>query len=282
MKIALNSKTFAGIITFNPEINCLRENISSINNQIGMIVVVDNGSDNISDIEECCSYYPNVSVVKSEINVGIAAALNIAMQIGKDKNYEWMLTLDQDSISPPDMVFKLFEMTNVIDKIAIVAPIILDRNVGLIGHVPDTYYKEVRTCITSGSLVSINAWELCGKYDEKMFIDSVDFEFCYRLRKNGFKVIQTNNVSLTHEIGASQRKRLLLWHVIINNHSAFRKYYIARNNIYYPKKHKLYLHLIRGNLRNIILLFLVFFYETNKKDKIISILKGYRDGYIIK
>lgn len=278
----MNSKVFTGIITFNPEINRLRENINSIKEQIGEIIIVDNGSINILDIEECCMHYPNVNLIKCGRNLGIATALNIAMQTGADKNYEWMLTLDQDSISSSDMVVKLYNTKNVMDKIAIISPIIVDRNVGLVGHIPNTDYKEVRTCITSGSLVNIHAWKYCGKYDDKMFIDSVDFEFCYRLRKCGFKIIQTNKVKLVHEIGVSQKRKLLLWNVTIYNHSAFRKYYIARNNIYYPRKHKLYLHLIRGNLRNTILLFLVLLYENNKKDKFISILKGYRDGYIIR
>lgn len=34
-----------------------------------------------------------------------------------------------------------------------------------------------------------------------MFIDSVDFEFCYRVRQAGYLVIQSRKLSLDHSIG---------------------------------------------------------------------------------
>ena len=84
-----------------------------------------------------------------------------------------------------------------------------------------------------------------------MFIDSVDFEYCYRMRKCGYGVIQVRDVQLLHELGKSQKRRLLFWKIDVTGHSAFRKYYIARNNVYYPLKHRMWLRVLRGNIRNI-------------------------------
>lgn len=164
-------------------------------------------------------------------------------------------------------------------NLGIVAPVIIDRNVGVVGHNPSKKYSHVNTCITSGAFSKISAWEKIGKYDESMFIDSVDFEYCYRMRKNGFGVIQVKDVTLLHELGESSKKNFLFWKVNVTGHSAFRKYYIARNNVYYPLKHHLWLHFIRGNIRNLGLILIVLLYETPKKEKVRSICKGWRAAY---
>lgn len=105
-------------------------------------------------------------------------------------------------------------------------------------------------------------WETIGGYDEQMFIDSVDFEFCYRLRANGYKVLQTSVLRLEHSLGDSKILRFLWIKFRNSEHNAFRTYFIAQNNIYYPKKHHLWLHLIRGNLRNIKQILIVLGYEN--------------------
>ena len=82
----------------------------------------------------------------------------------------------------------------------------MDRNVGVVGHNPKSEYMHVNTCITSGAFSKVSAWKEIGKYDESMFIDSVDFEYCYRMRKYGYGVIQVRDVQLLHELGKSQER----------------------------------------------------------------------------
>ena len=112
-----------------------------------------------------------------------------------------------------------------------------------------------------------------------MFIDSVDFEYCYRMRKNGFGVIQVSEVQLLHQLGESEKHHFLFWTVQVNGHSAFRKYYIARNTVYYPLKHKLWLRFVRGNIRNLWLIIVVLFYEDDKINKLKAIMKGWKAGF---
>jgi rhamnosyltransferase len=40
-----------GIVSFNPDIDLLQSNIEAIINQVEQIYVVDNGSDNVSAVE---------------------------------------------------------------------------------------------------------------------------------------------------------------------------------------------------------------------------------------
>ena len=214
-----------------------------------------------------------ITILLSNKNEGIAAALNRLMEYCAKKNVLWILSLDQDSVCPPDYVKKMRPYLTIEDKLGIVAPVIVDRNIGLVGHNPKEKFAKVNTCITSGSFQNISVWKKVGKYDESMFIDSVDFEYCYRVRKAGFKVIQVRDVQLLHELGDSKKRRFIFWKITDNGHSAFRKYYIARNNVYYPLKHRLWLHFIRGNFRNVGLIIIVLLYESDKKNKINSIIK---------
>ena len=192
-----------------------------------------------------------------------------------------MVSLDQDSVCPDDYWNKIKDFRDILPNIGIVAPVICDRNVGIVGHNPKGQYGIVNTCITSGACVRMKAWEEVGGYDEKMFIDSVDFEFCYRVRKMGYFVIQTREVILEHSLGDAKLVRVGFFQKKVKKRSAFRYFYIAQNEIYYPKKHKLFLYLMRGNIRNVKHILSIFFWEKEKRQKIRAVLRGWKSGYNI-
>lgn len=267
---------YAGIVSYNPDLDRLKENLDAITVQLDKVAIFDNGSNNQVEVLKLVSEYSNAELLTSDENIGIAAALNRLMQCGFDKDFTWMLSLDQDSVCGEKFIEQMQPYLSVEDKLGIVAPVIVDRNIGVVGHNPATAYAHVNTCITSGAFSNIFAWKSIGEYDESMFIDSVDFEFCYRMRKSGYGVIQVKEVRLLHELGNSIKRRFLFWKVDVNGHSAFRKYYIARNTVYYPLKHHLWLRFIRGNMRNIWLMLSVMLYEDDKKRKISAIAKGWK------
>ena len=47
-----------------------------------------------------------------------------------------------------------------------------------------------------------------GGFDEKLFIDGVDFDFCIRMRKAGYGILRSNNVYLLQEVGKGRSKSL--------------------------------------------------------------------------
>ncbi|RYM93672.1 glycosyltransferase family 2 protein [Bifidobacterium animalis] len=266
---------FVGIVTYNPDIKLLELNISSVKSQVDYIVIVDNHSDNITLIQELANKY-HCDLIRNSLNKGIAAALNQATSAGAEKHFDWMLSLDQDSTCPPNFCFALSQFFDVDEKTAIVAPIIRDRKNGIIGHNPESEYADVRTCITSGSCTRVSAWKSVSGYDEVLFIDSVDFDFCYRLRKAGYRILQTRAAVLDHSIGEAKRSKL--FNIPHSQHSAFRYYYIARNNIYYPKKNHMYLRMLRGHIRNCRALFGIILFESDKRGKCKSLLRGWIAG----
>ncbi len=264
----------AGIVTYNPDIARLKKNIDSIKKQVYEVVIVDNNSSNLIEIKKYVK--DNINIIENDDNYGIAKALNQIMKYAKDKKIKWVLTLDQDSICPQDFIRRLGK--KIQSNVAIVCPNVYDINKkNILKDSIKNKNNYVEKCITSGSLISVLAWEQVGKFDEKMFIDGVDFEFCYRLKDYGYYIYRDDDTELIHEIGHISIRKFLFWKVCVKNHSAFRKYYIAKNIIYVAKKRKK--NRIKAVFQEVKLVGIVMFYENDKINKIKKILKGIIDGF---
>lgn len=268
----------AGIVLYNPNIDRLKLNLDSIIDQVSIVFLQDNGSDNINDINCLLNSYSNVQLLRSSTNKGIAWALNRLCEKAIEYGTNWILTLDQDSVSPSNIIEGLYRNTSK-ECTGIICPQIVDVNAGIINE-GNAGVESVKECITSGSLLNLKAWESINGFDEVMFIDNVDFEFCYRLRETGWNIYKDNRVKLTHEIGNIQIRRFFCFKVIVKNHNEFRKYYIARNTIYFARKNTQ--KMIKANLQVIKQVLIVILYEKKKSQKISKILKGVKDGYKIK
>ncbi len=269
-------KIITGIVLFNPELERLKENVDAIHGRTDMIVFVDNGSANAEQIMDFLSQYDNVSVIRNENNAGIARALNQICEFAEQKNADYVLTLDQDSVCPPNIISEYRK--HIGENTGILCPLIKDRNHNLDKIESDCDITEVKKCITSASLMNIKAWKSVNGFDESMFIDGVDFDICIRIRKRGFSIIRVNTVTLIHEIGKITVRRFLLWNVRVKNHSAFRKYYIARNIIYLARKQKSVLKVMKSYLQVLKQWICVLLYENEKRNKLKEIQRGFCDG----
>lgn len=265
----------AGIVLYNPDINRLRQNMESIINQVSIIFLQDNGSSNIKEIEKLINQWENVKLIHNPANKGIAWALNNLCKCALVARYEWILTLDQDSICPANMIFEFSKYLNNADMLC---PKIIDKNYGLLDGGSEEI-EPIKECITSGCLLKLSSWERIQGFDETMFIDGVDFEFCYRMNQAGMKICRINNIILYHEIGNITVRHFLGFNVIVKNHSAFRKYYIAKNIIYMARKRNSLLLIFKGILQEIKLIAIVALYEDDKKGKLMRIVKGMHDGF---
>lgn len=272
MQNSKNIKICAGIVTYNPELELLRTNVLRIFKQVNRVFICDNGSQNIKDIEQLSTTLPNVNIIHIPENKGIAYALNQLCSSAKEHGFNWILTLDQDSVSPANLIAVLSKY--VTDDIAVVSPDILYRG--------NENYMEKRNCgcvdvqwsITSASLTNLRVWSCIAGFDSNLFIDYVDYDFCIRARFAGFRVIRVNEISLIHELGNMECRRVFGRVVHVTNHSAFRCYYMSRNAIIC--KHKLNMGTPVSDIFKLVTK--VLFYEDNKISKLCSILKGIRDA----
>lgn len=198
------------------------------------MIIVDNGSK-----EKYVKYIKSINEDKIEIilnkeNLGIATALNIGVRKALENGYEWILTMDQDSKASPDMVKKMFNVYNSINReerkdILSIFPNFVDERIQSIEENSNmNSYEYVDADITSGNLLRKEVFEKVGFFDDSLFIDLVDTDFCMRLNEKGIKMIKIRDAVLYHSLGESKTIKGILGSFNTSNHSALRRYYMTR------------------------------------------------------
>jgi len=228
----------AVVVTFNPD-DKLSHRLQALRGQVQTLLVVDNGSINSMAVH-AMALEAGCSVILNPTNLGIAAALNQGAQAAMEHGAEWLATFDQDSLVPPDAIAQLLAMLGSLQnrsRVAILAMSHRDRGTGRDYHRPGEILEEterwrsMRTTITSGSLVRVSVFPQVGLFDERLFIDAVDLEFCLRCRRHGLLVVESREVLLTHSMGDSTTRVLFGLPIVLTRHSALRRYYITRNQL---------------------------------------------------
>ena len=277
----------AVIITYNVE-NDFKERINKLKGKVDEIIVVDNGSkaETINMLKEL---EKEVTVIYLEDNKGIASALNKGIKYSIEKGYNWILTLDHDSIITDNMIKNMltcYEGLNneLKEKVAMLVPVHVEekeyQNGSNINEEKDSNsYIEVLTEITSGALTKAEIYINVGMYDEKLFIDLVDHDYCLSLNKKGFKIIQVNNATLIHNLGESVKKSVLGLKMIPTNHSPLRRYYMSRNRHYIWEKYKedFPSWVLTDKRRFITENLKIVLFEDNKIEKFKYIKRGIKD-----
>lgn len=268
----------AGIVTFNPDIDRLKENIEAISDQVNQVVIIDNASNNLSDIRELLLFYPNIVLVTNDFNYGIAKALNQIMQYAVKYRFDWALSLDQDSVCMEHLIATYKQYIDRED-VGMMTCNVVDRNFNLNGIAEKSNEEqEIKDCITSASLIRTEAFKETDGYDEKMFIDSVDFDMCYQLRKSGYKIIRVAYDGVLHEVGHGKNVSLFGKQYVVYNHGPQRQYYMARNQLYLARKHPQELNRWQEYIREVRAQMLVLLYENNKWAKLKARWRGILDA----
>lgn len=275
----MNNKVCASIITYNIDEKII-EVVDSIINQVDSIVIIDNNSkqETISILKEL-EKRDKVNLILNSSNNGIAKALNQGVEFAKNNNSKWLLTLDHDSICNKDMIKKMMDVEKQYEykeKIAILAPQVFEVNKqDYISSKKNTnqIYTEVKDCIQSGSIFNLDVFNKIGSFNEDLFIYHVDFDYCQRVLKNDYKILQCNNTILYHEEGYKIPKKFLGIKTFYNNYSSYSIYYITRNTIYMSKTYSpIYLKRIVKDFIHIIS------YDQERFEKLKYLSKGLYDG----
>lgn len=220
----------AGVVTFNPDLALLRRNLDAIHAQVDAVLVVDNASAEGEGLADLCRDRIGVTLHRNSVNRGMASALNQIMEWAALQGADWAVLLDQDSVATPGLVRALSAQLE--PNVGQVAARIVDRNIpSTAGPGPP---RDIDHCITSGSLCRLAAWEQLGGYDEQLFVDFVDFDFCLRLRMAGWRIRSATDALLSHEVGHARRHGSL----VAYHHSASRSYHVARDMVVYARKHR--------------------------------------------
>lgn len=260
------------VVLYNPDESIIN-NISLFINQIDSLIIFDNSTkDNSSLLKNILS--PRVRYIANKKNLGVAAALNYSVKIGLSEEFTFLFTIDQDSRVPPNMVERLIDFFSISNRIAIVSPFHLN----VIGnkYPSNLDYEFVDSVMTSGNLISLQIFKIIGEFDEKLFIDYVDIEYCFRIKKNGFLIVQVNLISLLHNEGNVNPKKIFTKTFFPYNFTPIRYFYKTRNLLYLGSKYfsyspRLVFFATRHFLRCV---FKMLLFENYKLKKILMIFLG--------
>lgn len=258
-------------VAFNPDPLRLAAQLAALRNQVDQIVIVDNGSmpsvKNIlqqPDIAALVGGSPQISFIVLEHNEGVASGFNIGIEAARGQGAKFVLLLDHDSVPASGMVGKLvsgFEQAiglNPAISVAAVGPRIVDSRDARqypfirLGWLRNQHLRcapnneKLIACdflISSGALIAMSTFDKIGDFDDTLFIDSVDMEWCYRARAKDCLLFGVCDATLDHQLGDQRRVILNLINLVV--HSPTRTYYQTRNRIllyrraYVPLKWKL-------------------------------------------
>ena len=232
------------VVAYHPESGALARLIQAIENQVATVVLVCNSD---TDVPES---HPNSrcsrTIIRNKVNVGLAAAQNMALSQCVQLQVDFVLFLDQDSIPDADLVEKLLEADQRLVKSGIavgaVGPLLVDADTGTTWPYLSAGWFRTRentrpdsrgVCRTdmlysSGSLVRLAHFSTVGYFMEPLFIDHVDLEWCYRASRHGLGFFGVPAIQMKHRMGSGHIRFLGRLHPI---HSASRDYYVFRNSV---------------------------------------------------
>lgn len=276
----ITKSQIAGVtVLYNPDISVIK-NIQCTANQVDRLYLIDNSEKTSQGLIDQCACLANIVYVSNKQNLGISKALNIGAQRATKEGYRFLLTMDQDSKPEATMVEALVDMVSSLNStnLAIASPF---HSIKIDPDPPENIkYEKVLTVWTSGSLLNLDIYNIVGPFNEDLFIDYVDHEFCLRLSSLGYEIYKVYNALLKHEIGCDIKKnRIFGLSLITSNHSALRKYYITRNRLYvlklYRKKFPVF---FLADIKRMIGDFIgILLYEEDKFNKFKMMIKGYLD-----
>ena len=271
-----SDEVLVGIVLFNPNLERLVRVIQSICCQVSELVLVDNGSKGFDGILSAIKDFRSIHVIRNNENEGIAKALNQISEYGHANGYEWCLTLDQDTICGKDMVGQLLCYSKE-ERIGILCPRVDYGGFAL--EQEDTETVDVYACMTSGSLMRLDAWSKVGGFRESYFIDFVDNEFCMRLGLSGYRIVRVNSCIMYHQLGERTRVKVLgLFSKETFVHSPWRYYYMTRNNLLFIKQYKKNLNVLREYAKLASILYCAVLYTNTPKENMSYIVRGFRDA----
>lgn len=273
---------FSGVVVlYKPNVKKVCNNINTYIDSLDKLYIVDNSGYKNIDIYNQYKDNRKVEYIVLNKNMGIAHALNIGMKNSINEEFDWFLTMDQDSKFEKNNFekFKKFiiEKSCNYKNTAILAP----------HHVTMLYEEDnnneetlkVLDVMTSGNFINLNIAKKIGFFREDFFIDAVDIEYCLRINSKKYEVRIVNFIKMNHELGNEKRVRILNRYPIIYNYNYIRRYYITRNTLFTCKQYKSYfpkrcneikLNILKTTIKSITM-------EADKLRKIKSIFIGYID-----
>lgn len=272
------------VIFYNPDGEAIKR-IKIYSKNFHEVLIVDNSEK--TNIKNEINQYKNCIYHKMNGNEGMAKALNYAFNIALDRNYDFILTMDQDSIYTEENIKKMkkYIEENKDEAVGIYSPsyskLYYDEKkkefVPAKPVIGESEVKSVDFCMTSGSFVNVKALKIVLPLDD-YFIAYVDNFLCAKLIESNYKLLMVGSSYFAQQVGGVIKNSVInrLFHAL--NHAEVRYYYMIRNNLFmqkrFRKNRRIYKSCKIGLIR---ILFNLMLFEKNKLNKIKACISGYKD-----
>ena len=247
-----NMRICSIIVLYNPDISGTNALVKKMLSQVEHVYLIDNSMHNYE------SYFSdnNVSYIFLKGNKGIAAAQNIGIKECIKAKYEYIIFSDQDSMIPDDTVKGLIQSLNLLEsrdiKVGSIGTKAINKETGipytlgcnLIQENIFSNITEVTYTMNSISLFKSSYFKDIGLMDEKLFIDGVDSEICWRGATKNYRFFINNNIEIQHLLGLGSKK---VGNKYISLTPPKRMYYQYRNFLYLRKKRYVPKKWVRAN-----------------------------------
>lgn len=210
------------------------------------VIVVDNGSTDGTpdDIEKL---HPKVKLIRNSSNLGVTGGRNLG---AKHSRGEYIFFLDHDTVVDKSALCELVEIIQSDPKIGVVGPGIyhhdepkkigsLGTSIGSFtgkvsfnyaGRINNGQFPEVMDVqvLPTAFLVRRKVLEKVDFFDDIYFATYEDTDFCFRVRKLGYRVVCLPKAKVWHKVPLSDGRQEI---------SILKTYYMARNRTIFMKKY---------------------------------------------
>jgi GT2 family glycosyltransferase len=207
---------------------CLQSLANQSHSRLGVVAVDNASGDGTRELLEHA--LGEQRVLRLPENRGIAGAMRAALDLPAARAADYLLILHDDAALAPDAVARMLEAAEGIrgvEQVGVVGPKVVDwedprllrevgRSTDRFGH-PYTPLQEgerdqgqydrvleVLFVSSCAMLISREAWQRTGMFDERYAGHHDDLDFCWRARLAGFRVLMTPLAVARHR-GASER-----------------------------------------------------------------------------
>lgn len=276
------------IVTYEPEKEQIKQLTACVEKAGFTPVIADNSEKHPVGAEMVSE---ETKLISLHGNAGIAAAQNAGVSYALEQGAEILGFLDQDSVIDETL---LEVLETALDQLGecVAAPIAVEKEtlkeypvqrLGRWGYPKDLYAKGEKQplradlVISSGTMTRASVFRKTGGFDESLFIDFVDVEWCLRCKRAGIPVYVIPEAVLCHKIGSEE---ITAEGMTITVHSPVRTYYKVRNAFLMLHKKAGFVFSVRQILPALVHNFLLLFHVKNKKEYFKYYMTGIGHGIL--
>lgn len=227
----MNGRLAAVITAYKPDEGFARR-FSEATELCHRVIVVDNtpGGHSFGGLG------PRFIVVQDGVNKGLGPALNAGLRLARAEGVGTVFLFDQDSSPSRTLLAALLAaLERTGDERSCVGPLHVDDQAAAAaapmhaaGDNAGPRLQRVSCLATSGMTFRLGSLTEHDYFSSDLFLDFVDFEWCWRLGSRGWRFYKAHDAVMPHRLGLAQRRLLgLTYHVP----SPYRHYFQFRDTL---------------------------------------------------